>query len=70
METLKYNNYQWLKDVFCKDCEKRERHGCKGNDPIDCEMVKNYFHERNDDGYRIQVGKFILIPIKEEGGGK
>ena len=68
METLVYKNYQWLKDIFCKDCQKRERKGCRDNDPIDCDIVKGYFLERNEDGYQIQVGKFILKPIREEGG--
>lgn len=66
MEVLKYDNYQWLRDIFCKDCMKRERKGCKDMDPMDCNIVKGYFIERNEDGYQIQVGKFIIKPIIEK----
>lgn len=67
MAVIVYNNYQWLKDVFCKDCMHRERRGCKETDPMNCDIVRGYFLERNEEGYKIQVGKFIVKPIMEGG---
>ena len=63
MEALVYKNNQELVNVFCKDCQKRERRGCKDMEPINCDIVKGYMLEQQEIGYEIIVGKFKIKAI-------
>ena len=63
MEALVYKNNQDLVRIFCQDCQKRERRGCKDMEPINCETVKGYMLEQQENGYEIIVGKFKIKAI-------
>lgn len=63
MEALAYRNYQELVYCFCKDCQKRERRGCKDMEPMNCDIVKGYMMEQQENGYEIIVGKFKIKAI-------
>lgn len=63
METLVYKNNQELVNIFCKDCQKRERRGCKEVEPMNCDIVKGYMLEQQENGYGIIVGKFKIKAI-------
>lgn len=64
METLHYKDNQELVKIFCKDCQRRERRGCKDVEPMNCEIVKGYMLEQQENGYQVAVGKFIVTPKK------
>lgn len=63
MEALVYKNNQELVNIFCKDCQKRERRGCKEVEPMNCDIVKGYMQEQQENGYEIIVGKFKIKAI-------
>lgn len=63
METLVYKDNQELVNIFCQDCQKRERRGCKEVEPINCEIVKGYLLEQQENGYQVIVGKFKIEAI-------
>lgn len=67
MEALVYKDNQELVNIFCQDCQKRERRGCKDMEPINCDIVKGYMLEQQENGYKVAVGKFYIEPIKEGG---
>lgn len=64
MEAIAYRNNQELVNCFCKDCMKRERRGCKDMEPMNCDIVKGYMLEQQENGYQIEIGKFIVHPKK------
>ena len=63
MEALIYNDNQDLVRIFCQDCQKRERRGCKDMEPMNCDIVKGYMMEQQENGYGIIVGKFKIEAI-------
>lgn len=36
-------------------------------EPINCEIVKGYMLEQQENGYKVAVGKFYIEPIMEGG---
>ena len=63
MEALVYKDNQELVNIFCQDCQKRERRGCKEMEPINCDIVKGYMMEQQENGYQVIVGKFKIEAI-------
>lgn len=60
MEALVYKNNKELVNIFCKDCQKRERRGCKDMEPMNCDIIKGYMIEQQENGYEIIIGKFKI----------
>lgn len=63
MEALAYKNYRELVNAHCQDCERRNQHGCRDVDPLDCMRVNDALKKKQEDGYMIFVGHFEIKPL-------
>lgn len=61
---ISYKGIEDLKRACCEDCCIRESQGCKETDPLRCKVFVAMVTSNIDNGYRVEVGKFILAPSK------
>ena len=61
---ISYSGIDELKKACCSDCHIRASQGCKELDPLRCKVFVAMVTSNIDNGYRVEVGKFVLAPSK------
>lgn len=60
METIHYKNFRALQNSHCEDCSIRLNRGCRYVDPMDCDVVNKAIRDKQEEGYKITVGRFKI----------